>query len=109
VGASVESLFSCSVAHNDTEVAVDVIGVIDRSSAGQFRNLLLTLAKEHPSSIALHMDELALVDSSCVAVLVEVWRFTEEHGIALTVRSPAASIRQVFDVGESGRLLTLRS
>jgi anti-anti-sigma regulatory factor len=54
------------------------------------------------------MDHLALIDSSCVAVLVEAWRFTQEHGIDLTVKSPAASIRQVFDVAESGRLLTLR-
>jgi ABC-type transporter Mla MlaB component len=54
------------------------------------------------------MDRLALVDSSCVAVLVEAWRFMQEHDIQLTVKSPAASIRQVFDVGEHGQLLTLR-
>jgi anti-anti-sigma factor len=107
--ATVESVFSCSVARDGDDVAVEVIGVIDRGSAGQFRNLLLTLAKEHPAAIAIHMQDLALIDSACVAVLVEAWRFTQEHGIELTVKSPAASIRQVFDVTESGRLLTLRS
>jgi anti-anti-sigma factor len=106
---TVESVFSCSVARCGDDVSVEVIGVIDRASAGQFRNLLLTLAKEHPAAIAIQMHDLALVDSSCVAVLVETWRFTQEHGIELTVKSPAASIRQVFDVAESGRLLTLRS
>ena len=40
--------------------------------------------------------------------LVEAWRFAQEHGIELTVKSPAASIRQVFDVTETGRLVTLR-
>jgi anti-anti-sigma factor len=103
-----ESVFSCSVTRHDDVVAVEVIGVIDRAAAGQFRNLLLNLAKEHPAAIVIRADDLALVDSSCVAVLVEAWRFTEEHGIVLTVQSPAASIRQVFDVAESGRLLTLR-
>jgi anti-anti-sigma factor len=103
-----QTVFSCSIARHAGDVDIEVIGSIDRSSAGQFRNQLLTLAKEHPSSIAIHMDHLALVDSSCVAVLVETWRFTEEHGIELTVTSPAASIRQAFDVAESGRLLTLR-
>ena len=103
-----QTLFSCSIARHEGDVDIEVIGEIDRSSAGQFRNQLLTLAKEHPASIAIHMDDLALIDSSCVAVLVEAWRFTQEHGITLTVKSPAASIRQVFDVAESGRLLTLR-
>jgi anti-anti-sigma factor len=103
-----QTIFSCSIARHAGEVDIEVIGAIDRSSAGQFRNQLLTIAKEHPRAIAIHMDELALVDSSCVAVLVEAWRFAEEHGIALSVTSPAASIRQVFDVAESGRLLTLR-
>jgi anti-anti-sigma factor len=106
--STVQNLFSCSVAHHGDAVVVEVIGAIDRASAGQFRNLLLTLAKQHSTSIVIHMDDLSLVDSSCVAVLVEAWRFTEEHGIELTVRSPGASIRQVFDVAESGRLLTLR-
>ena len=102
------AVFSCSIARHEGDVDIEVIGRIDRSSAGQFRNQLLTVAKEHPASIAIHMDDLALIDSSCVAVLVEAWRFTQEHGIELTVKSPAASIRQVFDVAESGRLLTLR-
>jgi anti-anti-sigma factor len=103
-----QTVFSCSIARHAGDVDLEVIGAMDRSSAGQFRNQLLTLAKEHPASIAIHMDDLALMDSSCVAVLIEAWRFAEEHGIALTVKSPAASIRQVFDVAESGRLLTLR-
>lgn len=104
-----DSIFSCSVARCGDGVVLEVIGAVDRSSAGQFRNLLLTLAKEHPSTIDIHMDGMALIDSSCVAVLVEAWRFTEEYGIELSVRSPAASIRQVFDVNEAGRLVTLRS
>jgi anti-anti-sigma factor len=103
-----QTVFSCSVARHAGDVDVEVIGAMDRRSAGQFRNLLLNLAKEHPGAIAIDMDDLALVDSSCVAVLVEAWRFAEDHGIALTVKSPAASIRQVFDMTESGRLLTLR-
>jgi anti-anti-sigma factor len=103
-----QTVFSCSIARHAGDVDVEVIGAMDRSSAGQFRNQLLTIAKEHPASIAIDMDDLALVDSSCVAVLVEAWRFAVEHGIALRVKSPAASIRQVFDVADSGLLLTLR-
>jgi anti-anti-sigma factor len=103
-----QTVFSCSIARHAGDVDLEVIGSMDRSSAGQFRNQLLTLAKEHPASIAIHMEDLALLDSSCVAVLDEAWRFAEEHGITLTVSSPAASIRQVFDVADSGRLVTLR-
>ena len=103
-----QTVFSCSIERHAGAVDLEVIGAMDRSSAGQFRNQLLSIAKEHPASIAIHMDDLALVDSSCVAVLVEAWRFAQEHGITLAVSSPAASIRQVFDVADSGRILTLR-
>jgi ABC-type transporter Mla MlaB component len=50
-----------------------------------------------------------LVDSSCVAALVEAWRRAHEHGIALSVKSLAASIRQVFDVAEAGGRLGVRN
>jgi anti-anti-sigma factor len=109
-------LFSCDVTRLDDPAAgdrvaigVEVIGGIDRPSAGQFRNQLLTLAKEHPASITIDMRNVAVLDSACVAVLVEVWRFTQDHGIELAVLSPAASIRQVFDVAASGRIVTLRA
>jgi len=101
-----QTIFSCSIARHEGDVDFEVMGDIDRSSAGQFRNRLLSLAKEHPASIVIHMCDLSFVDSSCVAVLIEAWRFTHDHGIELTVTSPAASIRQAFEVGESGRLLT---
>src|SRR6476469_4463996 len=57
------TVFSCSIARHAGDVDIEVIGAMDRSSAGQFRNQLLTLAKEHPASIAIDMDDLALVDS----------------------------------------------
>jgi anti-anti-sigma factor len=87
---------------------MEVIGEIDRSSAGPFRNQLLTIAKEHPVSIAIDMQNVALPDESCVAVLVETWRFTHEHGIELTVHSPAPAVMRAFEVAPSGELLTLR-
>ena len=104
----VPPVFSCSVSQEGDAAVVEVLGTIDRASAAQFRTQVLSLAKEHPGRIDLHMEHTALLDAAGLAVLVELWRFSEEHGIPLTVRSPAASIRQVFDVADSGRLLTLR-
>jgi len=101
------SVFSCSVARVDGQVVADVIGEIDRDSAGQFRNQLLTIAKEHPESIVVDMANASLLDNLSLAVLVEVWQFTQEHGIEFTIKSPGPSIRRVFDVAPSGRLVTL--
>ena len=106
--ATMQSVFSCSVARAGSRVTADVIGEIDGASAGQFRNLLLTIAKEHPAVIVVNMANASLLDNKSLAVLIEVWRFTQEHGIELTVTSPGASVRRVFDVAPSGRLLTLR-
>jgi len=101
------SIFSCSIARVDGRVVADVIGEIDGVSAGQFRNQLLTIAKEHPESIVVDMANASLLDDKSLGVLVEVWQFTQEHGIELTIKSPGPSIRTVFDVTPSGRLVTL--
>jgi anti-anti-sigma factor len=101
------SVFSCSSARVDGKVVAVVIGEIDRGSAGQFRNQLLTIAKEHPSSIMVDMANATLLDDVSLAVLVEVWQFTQEHRIEFTIKSPGPSIRRVFDIAPSGRLVTL--
>jgi anti-anti-sigma factor len=102
------SVFSCSISRGNGRAAIDIIGEIDRTSAGQFRNQLLTLAKEHPASIAIDMKDVVLPDGAAVAVLVEAWRFAQEHGIELAVTSPSPAITRTFDVAPSGQLLTLR-
>ena len=101
------AVFSCSIARSGGRVSIEVIGEIDRTSAGQFRNQLLTLAKEHPVAIAIGMERVSLPDEAGVAVLVEVWRFAQEHGIELSVTSPAPAVAETFDMAPSGRLLTL--
>src|SRR5262245_5643520 len=106
--ATVQRVFSCSVGRLGGQVVAEVIGEIDRASAGQFRTQLLSLAKEHPRAIVLDMTNASLLDSAAIAVLIEVWRFTQEHGIELTVESPGPSVRATFDVAPSGVLLTLR-
>ena len=103
------SVFSCSIARGIRRVASRIIGEIDRTSAGQFRNQLLTLAKEHPVAIAIGMEHVALPDEAGVAVLVEAWRFAQEHSIELSVTSPAPAVTETFDMAPSGRLLTLRT
>ena len=103
------AVFSCSIDRDDRHVSLGVIGEIDRWSAGQFRNQLLSVAKEHPAEIDIDMVGASMPDAACVAVLVEAWRFAQDHGIALAVRCPSAAITRAFDVAPSGRLLTLRA
>ena len=103
------SVFSCSVSRQGDHVTVGVIGEIDQAAAGQLRNHLLTLAKQHPASIAIDLAGVSMPDAPCVAVLVEAWRFAQEHGIDLTVRSPSDAVTRAFDVTDSGHLLTLRT
>jgi anti-anti-sigma factor len=107
-GSSTCSVYSCSIARANGRVALDIIGEIDRGSAGPFRNQLLTLAKEHPVSIAINMQQVEMPDESAVAVLVEAWRFTQEHGIGLTIDSASPAVARAFEVAPSGQLLTLR-
>ena len=100
--AAHSSVFSCSISRANGRVAVEIIGEIDRTSAGQFRNQLLTLAKEHPVAIAIDMKQVALPDEAAVAVLVEAWRFAQEHGIELAVTSPSPEVMRTFDARALG-------
>ena len=102
------SVFSCSISRSHGRVEIEIIGEIDRTSAGQFRNQLLTAAKEHPAAIAIDMQHVALHDEAPLAVLVEAWRFAQEHGIELAVTAPSSAVTEVFDIAPSGQLLTLR-
>jgi anti-anti-sigma factor len=106
--APMGTVYSCSVGRDGTSLVADVVGQVDAGSAGQFRNQLLTMAKEHPVAIVLDMANASLLDDTSLAVVVEVWQFTQEHGIGLTVKSAGPSIRRAFDVAPSGQLLTLR-
>jgi anti-anti-sigma factor len=103
------SVFSCSITHASRRVGIEIIGEIDRTSAGQFRNQLLTLAKEHPVAISIDMKHVALPDEAAVAVLVETWRFAQEHGIELAVTSPPPAVTDAFELAPTGQLLTLRT
>jgi anti-anti-sigma factor len=102
------SVFSCSISRGRGRVAMGIIGEIDRTSAGQFRNQLLGAAKEHPAAIELDMKYVALADEAGVAVLIEAWRFALEHGIELAVKSPPPAIKRTFEIAPSGRLLSLQ-
>lgn len=108
VPTSRRSVFSCSITRAEGRISIGIIGEIDRTSAGPFRNQLLTVAKEHPVAIAIDMKNVVLPDDAGVAVLVEAWRFAHEHGIELSVTSPSVGVTEAFDVAPSGRLLTLR-
>jgi anti-anti-sigma regulatory factor len=101
--------FDDPTAGGRTAIGVEVVVGIDRAVAGPLRNQLLTLAKEHPASIGVDLRHSAVLDPACMSVLVEVWRFCDEHGIELAVRSPAPALRAVFDLAPSGRILALRA
>lgn len=101
--------FDDPAADGRTAIGVEVLGAVDRAAAGRLRNQLLTLAKEHPASIGVDLRNSVMLDSACVSVLVEVWRFCEEHGIELAVRSPAPVLRTVFDLTASGRIVAVRA
>jgi anti-anti-sigma factor len=90
-------------------IGIEVVSGVDRTVAGQLRTQLLSLAKEHPASITVDLRHVVTLDRACLGVLAEAWRFCEEHGIELAVRSAAAAIRERFDVTPSGRIIAVRS
>ena len=98
----------CTVSGDDADARVTVTGRVDRTTVAAVRNRLLHAAKAQPARLTVDLDGAALLDGAGVAALVELWQFASEHSIELSVRTPAASVRQVFDVGPGGRVPAVR-
>ena len=60
-------------------------------------------------AISIDMKQVALPDEAGVAVLLETWRFAQDHGIALAVTSPPPAVTDAFELAPSGELVALRT
>ncbi len=84
--------------------AIALSGEIDYTVTPQVRSYLLEQAGQGTGPMALHLGELEYLDSSGLAVLIELRRVLMQAGRSLAVTAVSAQVRKIFTLTQVGQL-----
>lgn len=88
---------------------LDVRGELDAFTCEQFQDALLGVVDTAGAGdVTLRLDELALIDSVNLAVLVRAHRRLTEQGGRLVLASPTPLVRQVLELTGLDQVIEVR-
>ena len=106
------TVYSCSVAREGASMVADVIGEVDSGSAGQFRNQLLTMAKEHPDAIVLenpHLDERKVGSGESIPFGNATFDLVFANNVLEHLPEPNHVFREVHRVLKPGGMFVIKT
>lgn len=95
------------VTAGDAPGVVVMAGEIDFSVAPRVRDRLLDLVGESRADVVLDMAGLDYIDSSGLALLLELRKHLQEHGRSVRVRSISPQVRKLFNLTQLAELFGL--
>lgn len=90
----------------DGVCAVVAKGEIDLSSSPKLRQALLAAVDDYPS-IQVHLTEIAYMDSSGVATLVEALKASRAKDKTFELHAPSSSVMKVLQLARLDGLFTI--
>ncbi len=97
-----------SVRQMGTTVVIDVVGEIDLSNSPQVREVLLREIKENRAPrVAMNLCQVAYIDSSGVASLVEGLKASRDTGARLMLIGVSGPAREVLQLSRLLKLFEL--
>ena len=90
---------------DDGAVVVRPAGELDLAAAPSLRAALEGALARAEGTVRVDLGAVTFVDSTALAILVEVWRRAKEREITLCVEHPAANVRRVLGITGLDRLL----
>lgn len=91
----------------ETPGTIVLTGEIDFSVAPRVRDRLWALVQEAGGDIVLDMAGLTYIDSSGLALLLELRKLLEEEGRGVRIRSIAPQVRKLFDLTQLAEVFGL--
>ena len=88
--------FSLSVERNSDEVAVVVVGELDLASADTLGQAVADVRAAGFPAIALDLRGVDFIDSTGLRMLLSLRNDATREGHALTLMSPAPTVRRIF-------------
>jgi anti-sigma B factor antagonist len=89
-------------------VVLDVAGEIDLECSPAFRDNLFGAFRRKPAAVIVHLAEVAYMDSSGVAILVEGIQESRRTGIPLRLAAPSATVRGILDLARLTQYFDIR-
>ncbi len=100
--------FALDFSRRGRSVTVAVRGEVDGASSAVLRGLLLDIVDGQGNlSVALDLSEMTFIDSSGLAMLMEMHGRAVERGGTFVLRNPRPSTTKVFEIVGLGRILTI--
>ena len=83
---------------NDIIAQLLLTGEINRYSVEKLRILLVHMAEHGPKTVILFMDDITLIDSSGVGLLISVKKLFKDHSNYLVIKNTPKRIREIFQL-----------
>lgn len=88
----------------DKSGVVWIIGEIDYTATPKLRKNLIPYLETTSGDVIFNLSRLTYLDSSGLAVLIEVRRKLKEKGRTMTITEITPDVKKVFDLTQVGRL-----
>lgn len=98
---------SWTLSAGDAPGVVRLAGEIDFSVTPRVRERLLEIVGAAPAEIVLDMAELSYIDSSGLALLIELRKSLIEAGRAVRIRTISPQVRKLLNLTQLGELFGL--
>src|SRR5215212_5424075 len=97
--------FDVRVERSEMSTVVQLIGEVDLDTAPTVESCLQTMLAQGEANIVIDLDEVTLLDSSGVTVLLHGFRAAQEAGGSLRVAFPRPSVQRVLEIAGVAGLL----
>lgn len=97
--------FRYTLSCEGSQAVVSLSGDLDMASASKLFDCLQRLVNSHVPTIVVDLSGLEFCDSSGLGVLLRVHQRAKEHRTRLVLRAPTPTVRRVFEVTKTDRLL----
>jgi anti-sigma B factor antagonist len=99
--------FALEVRQGEADAVVRLIGELDMASAPVLKTELASLAARGVRTVIVDLDQLDFIDSSGLSVLIAGLKRLREGGGTLTIRSPSARAKRVFEIAGLTQLFAI--
>jgi anti-sigma B factor antagonist len=99
--------FALEVRQGEADAVVRLIGELDMASAPALGTELAGLAARGVRTVIVDLDQLDFIDSSGLSVLIAGLKRLREGGGTLTIRSPSARAKRVFEIAGLSQLFAI--
>jgi anti-sigma B factor antagonist len=90
-----------------TTIALD--GELDLAEQGATRQAIRRSMRRQPACVVLDLSRLSFIDSSGIAVVVELFKRTERLKIELVIVPGPRAVQRIFDICQLTEVLPFRS